>query len=105
MALIACPGCGKKTSSRSSSCPYCQYPLGDDNRERQESYRRQLQINRQQRFMTYNATALLAFCGGAALTFWLGVDVEWQVQLGQLLMAGGLIAYLGVRAWQIFSKR
>lgn len=104
MALIACPACNKRISSRSSSCPVCHCPLGADDQERRDSHLRIQRIQRQQRFMLLNAVALLLFAGGAALAFWLGVDVPWQVVAGQVMMGAGLISYLGVRAWQIFSK-
>ncbi|MBP7546967.1 MAG: zinc ribbon domain-containing protein [Corallincola sp.] len=104
MALIACPACNKRISSRSSRCPACHCPLGEGDQERRDSHLRILRIQRQQRFMMGNALALLLFTGGAALTFWFGVDTPWLVTAGQVMMAIGLISYLGVRAWQIFSK-
>lgn len=104
MALIACPACNKRISSRSSSCPACHCPLAEVDQERRDSHLRIQRIQRQQRFMLLNGVALLLFTGGAALAFWLGIDKPWQILLGQVMMGVGLISYLGVRAWQIFSK-
>ena len=104
MALIACPGCNRKVSSRSEVCSHCQYPLVDESGDKQQSFLRYRAISRSQRTIAVQSLALIAFTGGAALTFWLGVTSPALVLIGKALMALGMVTYIGVRVWQLMKK-
>lgn len=40
MAIINCPGCGKKTTELSSKCPHCGFERGEETNERAAELKR-----------------------------------------------------------------
>lgn len=100
MAIIACPNCGKSTSSKADNCLACGMRLAAGDHERQA--RTAARARREQkRRMTSQAVlaTLLGVTGGLWLIFG---DAPRQggmaraISLGMLI--GGLIWYLYLRA-------
>ncbi len=104
MALITCPCCHKRISSRVAVCPHCQYPFQGGDEERRQSRLRVEQIKRQQRFTTWQFVFLLMFVAGFALAY-INPDYQpWMVPAGQVLSATGFVGYLILRVWRLVAK-
>lgn len=101
MAIINCPGCGRRISDQSSSCAHCNLTLGEmsDDDIKQLERRRW----RQRVFVVRNVTYLgmAALLVGAIWWFMLSTGGATQSPplFSAVLLGGGLIVYLCGRGW------
>ena len=106
MAIIACPDCGKKISSRTAICSYCGFQFGEVTEQDLEVYRvRKLRDARYRLNMLSYAviTVMLAAFG------WYWWDSKGFLQPpsnGPLLLMGATaLAYIVVRALLFKNRR
>ena len=105
MALVECPICSKRISSRATECSHCGHDLSQLSEGQKEARRAITSIKKQQRLMTQSFIAMLVFCTGV-LSFFLG-DHEakpWLPLASQLLGVTGLVWYLALRCFMVVQK-
>jgi uncharacterized membrane protein YvbJ len=113
MAIIACPGCGKRISDRQSRCPHCDAVIGELTMSKQEQddlQARTAQRRSKQRVYWLNVVAILlvlAFAGlGAAFLLQDPREISDAERAyyfyGFVALA---IAFVAVRGWIVLVKR
>ncbi|WNC70480.1 hypothetical protein RGQ13_10050 [Thalassotalea psychrophila] len=98
MALINCPKCSKRISSKAAVCNHCQCILGDLNEEQRVNMQQLTRLEVSQKLMNQSMVAMLLFCGGFGFMFWGEPSPEsWQYNIA----AGS--AVLGF-SWYIINR-
>lgn len=106
MALIDCPSCGKKISSKAQTCSHCGFAFGNASSEdlvRKQNLRKFQQI---QSVQTQSMVAMLLFITGFAFMYWGGAqpgDTQHTVAIGCSVVGFGW--YIINRVRLIFLKR
>ncbi len=98
MAIINCPGCGKKITEISPKCPHCGFMRGQEEDDRQkELSRRRLRDHVYHLKMTSYAVITL-FLAAFGWYWWETAGFVEQSPMGPvLLLAFVSVAYLAVR--------
>jgi len=106
MAIIACPDCGKKISSRAVICSFCGFQLGEVTEQDLEVYRARKLRDQRYRLNMMSYLVITLFVGGFG---WYWLDSRGFMQppsLGpMILMGAAAIAYLVVRAFLFQNRR
>lgn len=106
MALISCPSCQKRISSKAQSCNHCGFSLGNAS---QEDLLRKERLNRFKKFQSLNNQSLLAvllFVAGFAYMYWGGVRPnETEYTIAMSMSATGFIWYIINRVRIVIAKR
>ncbi len=106
MAIISCPGCGRRISDKSSACAHCDLPLkelSEDELKRTEERRMRRRIWRAKNITYLAMTALVI---GAIWWLW----AQSQTPDGtppmpaMAMVAIGVLTYLSGRAWLFWLK-
>lgn len=98
MALINCPKCSKRISSKAAVCNHCQCVLTSLNEEQRVNMQQLTRLEASQKLMNQSMVAMLLFCGGFGFMFWGEPSPEsWQYNI-----ATGT-AVLGF-AWYIVNR-
>mgnify|MGYP000161823703 CR=1 FL=1 len=106
MAVINCPNCKKKISSKAKTCSYCAIDLTSMDEEKIESIRQSNRIKQSQRMMNYSFIAMLLFCGGFLFMFWQNLQPgTWQYMLALISTVSGFVLYIVTRIRLIFLKK
>jgi hypothetical protein len=98
MALIDCPSCGKKNSSKAAVCSHCQFNLqhaSDEDVLRKEKLNRFKQKNRIQ---TQSMLAMMLFVGGFAVMYW--GDTQYTDLRYKLAVVASIIGF----CWYVFGR-
>ncbi len=103
MAIISCPACGQRVSSRYEDCPHCGHRLSD-NVETAEPSRPKPRLTAHVEAQGY--LAILLTVGGV---FWYyratsGLNHPPENNLSIYLLSFGVVWYVGLRAWMIYRK-
>lgn len=106
MAIINCPGCGRRISDKSTFCAHCELPL--DEMSQEDVNRLKLRRWRRRVFQAKNATylAMTALVVGA-LWWWLAEPQGWEMPppvVAIVLAALGAVGYVGARGWLFWLK-
>ncbi|HFB64754.1 MAG TPA: hypothetical protein ENJ60_04355 [Aeromonadales bacterium] len=105
MALIQCPVCKKRVSSRAAQCSHCGAPIAsqDDEQTERAEARNRWKLNR--RLQNISFVMLLFFLLGFLL-FWYNKSdpTGWKYILGQFAMAVGFVGYSVVRIYKLVKK-
>lgn len=102
MALVNCPSCNKRISSKAKECSYCKASISSDN----ESLRVISHIKRSNQLMNQSFLALTLFIGGVVTWFWGGEPAEGlraTIALGAFSL--GFVGYLVTRIQIVLHKR
>ena len=110
MSVVNCPNCDRRVSSRAKACPFCNFDLldADSGLDAQEAKRRLYRKRSYQLQMhTYAAVTLTVL---AFAWFWYETYLRDRPapELCVMLLAGGVIWYLGARAvmlWLRFARK
>ncbi|MDT8319075.1 MAG: zinc ribbon domain-containing protein [Xanthomonadales bacterium] len=106
MAIIACPECGKKISSRAAICSYCGYQLGEATEQDLEVFRARRLRERIYRLNMISYAVITLFLGGFGWYWWATGGFVAPSPLGPFaVMALAAIAYLVVRVLLFRSRR
>jgi len=101
MALINCPGCGRRISDKSTFCAHCELPLGemssaDLDRLKLRRWRRRVW---QAKNVTYGAMTALVL---GAIWWFLVEPQGWELPppaVAVVLVVLGALSYLAGRVW------
>lgn len=106
MAIIACPGCGKKVSSRAAICPYCGYQLGEATEQDLEIFRARRLRERIYRLNMTSYAVITLFVGGFGWYWWATGGFVAPSPPGPFAVMGlAAIAYLVVRVLLFRSRQ
>lgn len=106
MAIIQCPACDRRVSSKAPACPHCHEPLADldeDERERLLVRRWRDRIYRARNF-TYLAMALVV---AGMIAWWLAEPQGLMLPIGTVpgvLLAVGVLGYVAAWGWLLWLK-
>ncbi len=102
MALIECPMCGKRMSSKALACPHCAAKTNGDN----DSLARISHIQKSSRLMNQSFLAMSLFIAGVVIWFWGGEAAHgWRATLGAICFVFGFVGYLITRIRIVLHKR
>lgn len=102
MALIECPVCRKRISSKASSCPHCQVKTDGDN----GSLARISHIQKSSSLMNQSFVAMTLFIAGVVIWFWGGEPAEGQrANIAGVCFVFGFVGYLITRVRIVLHKR
>jgi hypothetical protein len=106
MAIIQCPSCNKRVSSRAEVCPHCDFQLaGRSPDELEQAQQRALQ-RRKEKLLGQSMLALLVAIGGFAYSFLEQPHPEsWQAAVSYGAMALGLVWFIVNRVRILMVKR
>jgi hypothetical protein len=106
MAIIHCPACDRRVSSRAGACPHCNEALAelsDSERERLLIRRWRDRIYRARNF-TYLAMALVV---AGTITWWLSEPQGLMLPIGiapGVLLTVGVTGYVVAWGWLLWLK-
>ncbi|WOT06802.1 zinc ribbon domain-containing protein [Shewanella youngdeokensis] len=102
MALIKCPSCSKRISSKAKSCSHCKANLSANN----ESLQLISHIKRSNQLMNQSFLALTLFIGGVVTWFWGGEPAEGTRSIVAVCaFVIGFVGYLITRVQIVLHKR
>lgn len=105
MALIDCPSCGKKISSKAETCNHCHTSLTENSPERNAVLSKRNQHKRVMMVSNLSLITLLMFLAGAYIVFYMQPDQgDVLSTVGISGLAIGSIGYMLVRTWLMFLK-
>ena len=102
MALIECPSCQKRISSKAKDCQYCRSSLDGDN----QSKRIISHIQQSNKLMTHSFVFLTLFIAGVVIWFWGGETATGiQSYIAITCFVFGFVGYTITRARIVLHKR
>ncbi|WP_285165082.1 zinc ribbon domain-containing protein [Shewanella goraebulensis] len=102
MALIECPSCQKRISSKAKECSHCRSKTDGDN----ESVRIISHIQQSNKLMTQSFVFLTLFIAGVLIWFWGGetaTGIQSHIATGCFVF--GFVGYSVTRARIVLHKR
>ncbi|MDN3651520.1 hypothetical protein QWY77_01815 [Thalassotalea ponticola] len=106
MALIDCPSCNKRISSKAPVCQHCHTVLDGTSDEQRKSMQQMARIQKHQQLMTHSMLAMLLFCGGFGFMFWGDHQPHsWQYTLSAGTTVVGFVWYVVTRVRILWAKR
>ena len=105
MAIVSCPECRKKMSSKASICPNCGYQAGEVSEEQLEVFRARRLRDRIYHLNMVSYAIITAFVGGFGWYWWSTGGFQQPSARGPFILMGlAAVAYVVVRAL-LFSSR
>ncbi len=106
MALISCPSCDKKVSSKATRCNHCSFDLTDMDEEKLSRLNRQKIIKTSQRIHVYSTLGLIMFLAATWLILFKQPAEDTPIYYGGMAMGGiGILLYIASRIWMVMLKR
>jgi len=106
MAIIACPGCGKRISSISPLCPHCGFERGEVDDEQVTEFRRRQLRERIYRLKMFSYVAITLMLAGFGWYWFGGGAFGERTEMGPIvLVALGAVAYVVVRVLLFNARR
>jgi predicted nucleic acid-binding Zn ribbon protein len=105
MALINCPACNSRISSKSEHCSSCNAPIAANNDEASDRANERASWKRRKRQQNYAFLAILSFVTGVAL-FWQFRDDQTSTafKAGIWLGVTGFFGYAALRIMGIWNR-
>jgi hypothetical protein len=106
MAVINCPSCQKKISSKAKICSHCEIDLANMGSEQSKVMQTITLVQKHQKLMTHSFIAMLLFCGGFLFLFWQdALPGSWQYITSIASTIVGFIFYLITRVRLMMLKK
>ncbi len=105
MALINCPACSARVSSRAETCSNCNAPIANRNDEASERALARARWNKRKRLQNLAFLSIVSFMVGVGLLWSLrGEPDSWSFKTGVWLSAAGFFGYAILRIKGIMDK-
>lgn len=105
MAIIACPECGKKISSRAALCTWCGFQQGEVTEQDLEIFRSRRLREERYRLNMSSYAAIAVFLAGFGWYWWVSGSFAAPPSAGPLMVMGlAAVGYLVVRI-RLFRNR
>jgi hypothetical protein len=106
MAIVACPFCGKKVSSKAASCPHCGKGLSEVSPLQIERIARDKHLALGQSINNHAMISILLFLGSFVwLYFRMPEEGSWQSWLTYGVMGLGAAGYVISKVRMVMYKR
>jgi hypothetical protein len=106
MAIIACPDCGKKISSRAAICSWCGFQLGEVTEQDLEVFQARRLRNNRYRLNMMSYAVITLFVGGFGWYWWDSQGFLHPPSYGPLTLMGiAAVGYIVVRAFLFLNRR
>ncbi len=107
MAIITCPSCRERISSRSKQCKFCKTKIDDIvDDEKQIRALRNIRFKKLQRLQTLSFLAVLLFASGTITLYYGIVNDDPMLELGgRSLLGFGFVGYILTRVLLFVSKK
>ncbi len=106
MAIVSCPFCGKKISSKAASCQHCGQNLADVTPEQLMRAARDQRLAKSQSINNQAMISIIVFLGSVLFFYFKEpVPETWQGYLTYLCMGAGALGYLVSKVRMIMHKR
>lgn len=106
MAVINCPNCKKKISSKATTCTHCDVDLSSVDEEKLENYKTVNRIKQTQNNMMVAFVAMLMFCGGFLFFYMYDAQIgTWEYVTSVTCSIVGFVLYIVTRLRLILIKR
>lgn len=106
MAIVSCPFCGKKISSKASSCQHCGNSTTDLDPAALERVQRDKRIKKFQQINNLAMSAIVIFLGSFLVFYFRQPDPDtWQLSLLYVVMGIGGAGYVAAKAMMVWYKR
>ncbi|WP_068546386.1 hypothetical protein [Thalassotalea crassostreae] len=106
MALINCPKCSTRISSKAAVCTNCQTVLADMNEEQRHNLQQMTKLEKSQKLLNHSMIAMFIFCGGIGSMYWgdpAPDSLQSSLAMGTAVV--GFVWYIVNRARIILLKR
>ena len=99
MAIVSCPECGKKISSRAAMCPQCGFTTGEVSEQELDVFRARRQRDKLYHLNMMSYAVLTVFVGGFGWYWWDSGGFQRSSSPGPFILMGlATVSYLVVRA-------
>jgi hypothetical protein len=106
MAIIACPDCGKKISSRAAICSWCGFQLGEVTEQDLEVYRARKLRDARYRLNMLSYAVITVMLAAFGWYWWDSKGFVEPPSAGPMILMGlAALAYLVVRALLFRNRR
>ena len=105
MALVNCPSCNKKMSSKAKECSHCGYGVEGVSHEDLARKKRLKHFLKMQKVQTQSFFALLVFVAGFYMMFFKSTPTENELLAGQGAVAIGFLWYIINRVRIVLLKK
>lgn len=106
MAIVSCPFCGKKVSSKAASCQHCGQSLAEVSPEQLERLNRDNKLAKSQQINNHAMLATMVFIGSFMYFYFKEPEAgTWQSWMAHAGMTLGALSYLVCKARMIMFKR
>ena len=102
MALIECPNCNKRVSSKASECQNCGHHVSGDT----ELVSTISHIKRSNQLVNHGLLSMSVFIAGVVVWFWGGESAQGlRLYIGSACFVLGFVGYLITRLRMVIHKR
>jgi sulfite exporter TauE/SafE len=106
MAIISCPECGKKISSKAAMCPYCGFTTREVTEQELDVFRARRQRDKLYHLNMISYAVITVFVGGFGWYWWDSGGFQRLSSPGPFILMGlAAVAYLVVRALLFRNRR
>lgn len=106
MAIIICPGCGKRTTDLSSMCQHCGFEYEQVDQEHQLELRRRKLRDRVYYLNMTSYAVITVFLAAFGWYWWDTAGYQQQSSFGPIiLLALATVAYLAIRVLLFKARR
>lgn len=106
MAIVSCPFCGKKISSKSSSCQSCGNSIGEIDPVAKQRLSRDLRLKKSMQINNLAMASIVLFLGSFLVFYFRHPDEDtWQQTLMYVVMGVGGFGYVAAKVMMVWFKR
>jgi hypothetical protein len=106
MAIISCPECGKKISSKAAMCPNCGFTTGEVTEHELDVFRARRQRDKLYHLNMTSYAVITVFVAGFGWYWWDSGGFQHMSSAGPFILMGlAAVSYLVVRALLFRNRR
>ena len=105
MAIVSCPSCHGKISSKAKQCTHCQFDLINQSTEQADKLRKEAEWKKQNSLQMQSFASVVLFALGVMIYYFATQNGEdFWLNIGRFFLGGGMIWYLVIRIWLLVNK-